>query len=29
MSGNAAKLYKFDLDKLQPIADEVGPVYAP
>jgi len=27
LSGNAAKLYKFDLAKLQPIADEIGPVY--
>jgi predicted TIM-barrel fold metal-dependent hydrolase len=28
LAGNAAKLYKFDLAKLQPIADEIGPVYA-
>jgi predicted TIM-barrel fold metal-dependent hydrolase len=28
LAGNAARLYKFDLDKLQPVADEVGPVYA-
>lgn len=27
MGGNAAKLYKFDLAKLQPIADKVGPEY--
>jgi predicted TIM-barrel fold metal-dependent hydrolase len=29
LAGNAAKLYKFDLEKLRPIADEVGPIYAP
>jgi predicted TIM-barrel fold metal-dependent hydrolase len=28
LAGNAAKLYKFDLDKLRPIADRVGPVYS-
>jgi predicted TIM-barrel fold metal-dependent hydrolase len=27
LGGNAASLYKFDLEKLQPIADEIGPVY--
>jgi predicted TIM-barrel fold metal-dependent hydrolase len=27
LAGNAAKLYKFDLAKLQPIADQVGPEY--
>jgi predicted TIM-barrel fold metal-dependent hydrolase len=27
LAGNAASLYKFDLEKLQPIADEIGPVY--
>jgi predicted TIM-barrel fold metal-dependent hydrolase len=27
LAGNAARLYKFDMARLQPIADEVGPEY--
>jgi predicted TIM-barrel fold metal-dependent hydrolase len=28
LGGNAAKLYKFDMAKLLPIADRIGPAYS-